>query len=387
LQSVEGKVAVVTGAASGIGLGIARAFVGAGARVVLSDNRADALTAAVNDLKAQGHEVVGVPTDVSKLAEVEALAEAALDSYGSVDVLCNNAGVGLFKPVAKTSIEDWEWTLAIDLWGPIHGVKTFLPIIERQPEGHINSTSSMAGLLAVRALGAYNVAKHGVVALMATLQRELRAAHSPVYASVLCPGAVNTGIGRNSVDSRRAKDGVAPTRERGGRAEGRSIWVRCRSHGSLRRRAAVGAVRPAAGFTDRMLRAWGSGRAMVEDGAEPTQDGVRANTSRGFLARRGILISASSGSLRAARRGVSCDHDVGIALDGSARRVAEKRCHSTRRPRAAHAGSHDRSPPRKQARSLLGPRSSPRPAHRLVADAERISKQHGDDLGRVAVRR
>ena len=146
---------------------------GAGTRVVLSDNRADALTAAVNDLKAQGHEVVGVPTDVSKLAEVEALAEAALDSYGSVDVLCNNAGVGLFKPVAKTSIEDWEWTLAIDLWGPIHGVKTFLPIIERQPEGHINSTSSMAGLLAVRALGAYNVAKHGVVALMATLQREL----------------------------------------------------------------------------------------------------------------------------------------------------------------------------------------------------------------------
>ena len=221
MQSVEGKVAVVAGAASGIGLGIARAFVGAGARVVLSDNRADALTAAVNDLKGQGHEVVGVPTDVSKLGEVEALAEAALDSYGSVDVLCNNAGVGLFKPVAKTSIEDWEWTLAIDLWGPIHGVKTFLPIIERQPEGHINSTSSMAGLLAVRALGAYNVAKHGVVALMATLQRELRAAHSPVYASVLCPGAVNTGIGRNSVDSRRAKDGVAPTRERGeGRAEG-----------------------------------------------------------------------------------------------------------------------------------------------------------------------
>lgn len=221
MQSVEGKVAVVTGAASGIGLGIARAFVGAGMRVVLSDNRADALAEAVNGLQAQGHEVVGVPTDVSKLAEVEALAEAALDSFGAVDVLCNNAGVGLFKPIAKTSIEDWEWTLAIDLWGPIHGVKTFLPIIERQPEGHINSTSSMAGLLAVRSLGAYNVAKHGVVALMATLQRELRAAHSPVYASVLCPGAVNTGIGRNSVDSRRAMQGVAPTRAPGeGRAEG-----------------------------------------------------------------------------------------------------------------------------------------------------------------------
>ena len=305
MQSVEGKVAVVTGAASGIGLGIARAFVGAGARVVLSDNRADALTAAVNDLKVQGHEVVGVPTDVSKLAEVEALAEAALDSYGAVDVLCNNAGVGLFKPVAKTSMEDWEWTLAIDLWGPIHGVKTFLPIIERQPEGHINSTSSMAGLLAVRALGAYNVAKHGVVALMATLQRELRAAHSPVYASVLCPGAVNTGIGRNSVDSRRAKDGVAPTRERGeGRAEGE---------------VDLGAVLEAMDpddvgqlvldavltnrfwiFTDpRMLASvQDQVEAMAEDGAlQPAQDGVRANTSRSsFFAAREPLISASSGS-------------------------------------------------------------------------------------------
>jgi NAD(P)-dependent dehydrogenase (short-subunit alcohol dehydrogenase family) len=221
MESVEGKVGVITGAASGIGLGIARAFTGAGMRVVLSDNRADALDAAVKDLEAQGHAVVGVPADVSKLSEVEALAEAALDSFGAVDVLCNNAGVGLFKPVAKTSIEDWEWTLAIDLWGPIHGVKTFLPVIERQPEGHINSTSSMAGLLAVRALGAYNVAKHGVVALMATLQRELRAAHSPVYTSVLCPGAVNTGIGRNSVDSRRASEGRAPTSKAGdGRSEG-----------------------------------------------------------------------------------------------------------------------------------------------------------------------
>ncbi len=173
MQSVEGKVGVITGAASGIGLGIARAFADAGMRVVLADNRKDALAGSVSDLRSKGHSAVGVPTDVSKLAEVEALAEAALDSFGAVDVLCNNAGVGLFKPVAKTSIEDWEWTLAIDLWGPIHGVKTFLPIIERQPEGHINATSSMAGLLAVRALGAYNVAKHGVVALMATLQREL----------------------------------------------------------------------------------------------------------------------------------------------------------------------------------------------------------------------
>ena len=227
MESVQGKVAVVTGAASGIGLGIARAFVGAGMRVVLSDNRPDALEAAVKGLQAQGHDVAGVPTDVSKLAEVEALAEAALDSYGAVDVLCNNAGVGLFKPVAKTSIEDWEWTLAIDLWGPIHGVKTFLPIIERQPEGHINATSSMAGLLAVRALGAYNVAKHGVVALMATLQRE------PAPRTHLCTRRCSaqgpSTRGSDATASTAAGQRTAPHR-RAGRArdepKAKPIWAR-----------------------------------------------------------------------------------------------------------------------------------------------------------------
>jgi NAD(P)-dependent dehydrogenase (short-subunit alcohol dehydrogenase family) len=216
LESVEGKVAVVTGAASGIGLGMARAFTGAGMRVVLADFRADALSETVDALRADGHEVIGVPTDVSELAEVEALATAALDTYGAVHVLCNNAGVGLFAPISRCSIDDWEWTLSIDLWGPIYGVKTFLPIIEQQPEGHINSTSSLAGLVAGATAGPYNVAKHGVVALMATLERELRAAKSPVRTSVLCPAAVNTDISANSLESRRARRGVVATRTREG---------------------------------------------------------------------------------------------------------------------------------------------------------------------------
>ena len=154
MQSVEGKVAVVTGAASGIGLGMARAFTGAGMRVVLADVREDALREAVDALRADGHDVIGVPTDVSKLAEVEALASATLDAFGAVHVLCNNAGVGLFSPIAKSSIDDWEWALSIDLWGPIYGVKTFLPLIEQQSEGHINSTSSLAGLVAGATAGA-----------------------------------------------------------------------------------------------------------------------------------------------------------------------------------------------------------------------------------------
>jgi NAD(P)-dependent dehydrogenase (short-subunit alcohol dehydrogenase family) len=216
MQSVEGRVAVVTGAASGIGLGMVRAFAENGMRVVLADVRQDELDRAVAELRANGHEAVGVVTDVSKRADVEALAEATLDAFGAVHVLCNNAGVGIFAPIAKTTLDDWEWIIGVDLWGPIHGVTVFLPLIEREAEGHINSTSSVAGLVAGGAAGPYNVAKHGVVALMATLERELRAAKSTVRTSVLCPGAVNTGISANSVASRRARRGTLTGRTREG---------------------------------------------------------------------------------------------------------------------------------------------------------------------------
>jgi NAD(P)-dependent dehydrogenase (short-subunit alcohol dehydrogenase family) len=209
MQRIEDRVAVVTGAASGIGLGIARAFAAAGMKVVLADVREEPLAQAVAELRDGGAQAVAVRTDVTRLEEVEALAAAALAEFGAVHVLCNNAGVGLFTRLADTTIDEWRWTLEIDLWGPIHGVTTFLPVIEREDEGHINSTSSMAGLLAVPRLGAYNVAKHGVVALMATLERELRAAHSPVRTSVLCPGAVNTGIVANSEQHRREATGSA----------------------------------------------------------------------------------------------------------------------------------------------------------------------------------
>ena len=207
MQSVEGRVAVVTGAASGMGLGMVRAFAGAGMRVVAADVRAEPLAEAVGLLRADGHDVVGVPTDVSKLSDVEALASATMDAFGAVHVLCNNAGVGMFSRLANTSIDDWEWVIGVNLWGPIYGIKVFLPLIEQQDEGHINATSSVAGLVAGATAGPYNVAKHGVVALMATLERELRAAKSTVRASVLCPGAVNTDIGRNSVELRRARRG------------------------------------------------------------------------------------------------------------------------------------------------------------------------------------
>src|SRR5215207_760106 len=195
---------------------MARAFADHGLRVVAADVRSDALDATVAELRSKGCDAIGVVTDVSKRTDVEALAEATLDSFGAVHVLCNNAGVGIFAPIAKTSLDDWEWILGVDLWGPIHGVSVFLPLIQREQAGHINSTASVAGLVAGGAAGPYNVAKHGVVALMATLERELRAAKSPVRTSVLCPGAVNTPIAANSTASRRARRGELSARTREG---------------------------------------------------------------------------------------------------------------------------------------------------------------------------
>jgi NAD(P)-dependent dehydrogenase (short-subunit alcohol dehydrogenase family) len=220
MEELEGKVAVITGAGSGMGLGMARAFAGAGMRIVAAEIDHVSLDRAVEELTTAGHEAVGVRTDVSKLADVEALAEAAMDHFGAVHVLCNNAGVCTFATIDKMTIEEWEWTLGIDLWGPIYGVKVFKPLIEQTGTGHINSTASVAGLIAGGAVAPYNVAKHGVVALMCTLERELRSAHSPVRSSVLCPGAVNTPIGRNSQRSRREMRGETDGGQGGGIATG-----------------------------------------------------------------------------------------------------------------------------------------------------------------------
>ena len=220
MEELEGKVAVITGAGSGMGLGMARAFAGAGMRIVAAEIDQVSLDRTVDELTAAGHEAVGVRTDVSRLADVEALAAAAMDHFGAVHVLCNNAGVCTFATIDNMTIEEWEWTLGIDLWGPIYGVKVFKPLIERTGTGHINSTASVAGLIAGGAVAPYNVAKHGVVALMCTLERELRSAHSPVRSSVLCPGAVNTPIGRNSQRSKRAMRGEPEQASGGGIATG-----------------------------------------------------------------------------------------------------------------------------------------------------------------------
>ncbi len=205
MQNFEGRVAVVTGGASGIGLGMCRAFATRGMKLVIADLDPEALDRAIKELGSAGVDVVGKSCDVSKLEEIEALAELTLSSYGTVNIMCNNAGVGIPTSARNMKLADWKWIIDVDLWGPIYGTKVFLPLIEASGEGHINSTSSMAGLISSQMMGAYNVAKHGVVALMAATERELRAKKSPITASVLCPGPVNTSISRHSVEFRPGK--------------------------------------------------------------------------------------------------------------------------------------------------------------------------------------
>ena len=194
LPELRGKVAVVTGGASGIGQGIAAQLVAEGMRVIIADIERDALDAAAAELG-----VDGVQTDVSDIASVENLACTAVEKYGTVHVVCINAGIGPLAPVKDLTLDDWRRMLGVNLWGVIHGVHTFLPILSANPDGgHIVNTASMAGLVAHARLGAYSTAKYGVVALTEALAEELAADGSRVGVSVLCPGTVHTNIGTSS---------------------------------------------------------------------------------------------------------------------------------------------------------------------------------------------
>jgi len=202
MREFRGKVAVVTGAASGIGRGLAERFAAEGMRVVLADVEQDALDEAVSAIKAAGGTAIGVRTDVSNAADVEALAQRTLDEFGGVHVVCNNAGVGSPGASWEDTLENWEWVLGVNLWGVIHGVRTFVPVMLKQgEEGHIVNTASVAGLMPGAGPPSYTVSKYGVVGLTEMLYHELAmASDGKIKASVLCPGLIATRIyesGRN----------------------------------------------------------------------------------------------------------------------------------------------------------------------------------------------
>lgn len=194
LPDLDGKVAVVTGGASGIGRGIARQLTREGAKVVIADIEEGALKQAATELGA-----TPVPTDVSDPASVQSLAKEVIAQFGTVHVVCNNAGIGPMALVSDLTLDDWRWMVGVNLWGVIHGIHTFLPILKDNPDGgHIVNTASMAGLDPPPRLGAYATCKFGVVGLTEVLAQELEAEGSKVGVSVLCPGTVRTNIGYSS---------------------------------------------------------------------------------------------------------------------------------------------------------------------------------------------
>lgn len=194
MQELSNKVAVVTGAASGIGLALSRAFVAEGMKVVMADIEPAALDDAAASVGVDG-EILPVRCDVSDPAQVDALRDAAVARFGTVHVVCNNAGVSAGGPMWTHSPDDWDWVLGVNLYGVINGVRSFTPLMIEQGEGHIVNTSSMAGFTAPPFMGVYNVSKHAVVALSETLFGDLQLAGAAgVGVSVLCPGWVQTRI-------------------------------------------------------------------------------------------------------------------------------------------------------------------------------------------------
>ena len=206
MKQLKGKVAAVTGAASGLGRAMALAFADEGMHVALADvaDTSDVFA----QVEARGVKVLGVRVDVSKADSVEAFAARVERELGPAFLVCNNAGVSPLGAVWETSLGDWQWTVGVNLWGVIHGIRSFVPRLTERNEGHIVNTASVAGLISPPGSGAYNATKHAVVSLSETLQHDLRERGSAVGVSVLCPAYVPTGI----ADSERNRPaGIEPT--------------------------------------------------------------------------------------------------------------------------------------------------------------------------------
>ena len=205
------RVAVVTGGASGIGFGARVARSPAeGMKVVLGDiEAAGARRRPSRSCEAAGAEVIGVRTDVSDAAQVQALADATVERFGAIHVACNNAGVGAGGLSWEAPLDTWEWVLGVNMWGVIHGIRSFVPVMIRQPEAHVVNTASIAGLVAGPFMGPYNASKHAVVALSETLHHELALMAPHVKVSVLCPGWVQTRIGESERNRPAAENEAA----------------------------------------------------------------------------------------------------------------------------------------------------------------------------------
>ena len=203
MKALAGKVAAVTGAASGLGRAMANAFAAEGMHVALADVDLQNLLQVEKEIRSRGVRALSMQVDVSNAAEVNAFSQKVISEFESVHLVCNNAGVSPLGAVWESTAADWQWILGVNLWGVIHGVRAFAPRLIAQNEGHIVNTASVAGLISPPGSGAYNATKHAVVALSESLHHDLRSRGAAVGVSVLCPAYVPTGIS----DSERNRPG------------------------------------------------------------------------------------------------------------------------------------------------------------------------------------
>jgi NAD(P)-dependent dehydrogenase (short-subunit alcohol dehydrogenase family) len=249
MQELKDKVAVITGGASGIGLAMARRFAREGMKLVLADIEEEALRRVEKEFRKAGVPVLAIRTDVARGQDVERLAEKTLAGFGAVHLVCNNAGVAPGGAVWENTIADWEWVLGVNVWGVIHGVRVFVPILLRQDVPcHVVNTASVAGMLSVPGMGIYCVSKHAVVTLTECLYHDLAQRGSKIGVSVLCPAFVPTAI----IDSERNRPALLRNPSR------------TRAPGDQQRE-------------EQMRHAVQSGRVSAEMVADMVLDGIRDN--------------------------------------------------------------------------------------------------------------
>jgi NAD(P)-dependent dehydrogenase (short-subunit alcohol dehydrogenase family) len=222
MKELKGKVAAVTGAASGLGRSMALAFAAEGMDVALADVDPEGLLETQKALGGYGVRTTKLRVDVSKAEDVEAFAERTVKELKAVHVVCNNAGVSPLGALWENTVADWQWILGVNLWGVIHGVRAFTPRLIAQNEGHIVNTASVAGLISPPGSGAYNVTKHAVVTLSESLYHDLRERGSGVGVSVLCPAYVPTRI----TDSERNRPRDLPLSEKSAATLAREAMLR-----------------------------------------------------------------------------------------------------------------------------------------------------------------